>query len=289
MPTGYTAAVQDGADFQQFVWICARQFGAFILERDTPLGKTPKMHFEVENYYFEAVEKADKELAEFIALTAEGLKQLYNIEMDAVSEQRKTEAENREKTKLAYELVLDKAIKWEAPSSEHRGLKDFMIQQLTESIKFDCSDMGEYYKVVPYEEWSSEKKKSLKWKENYTKEDLEKQKTIVAGRNKWIADLIASVPYKGKKMTRPNQTHKLTVCFLVLTAILTGCDKHPLSTSQTGNSEIQVDKLFEHDGCSVYRFEDAGHNVYYTDCTSTAWSQNCGKNCQRPVEVKGTR
>lgn len=48
----------------------------------------------------------------------------------------------------------------------------------------------------------------------------------------------------------------------------------------------QVDKLFEVDGCRVYRFEDGGHSRYFTNCSgATQWHEGCGKNCTRPVNV----
>lgn len=32
------------------------------------------------------------------------------------------------------------------------------------------------------------------------------------------------------------------------------------------NNSYEVDYLFEHDGCKVYRFYDKGHFVYFTNC-----------------------
>ncbi len=38
------------------------------------------------------------------------------------------------------------------------------------------------------------------------------------------------------------------------------------------NKNYQVDYLFEHDGCKVYRFLDNGNYVYFTNCTGNVTS-----------------
>jgi hypothetical protein len=72
-----------------------------------------------------------------------------------------------------------------------------------------------------------------------------------------------------------------TVTLAVISLILLGCASDPVSVSSTNNKDIQVELLFVHDGCSVYRFMDDGHYVYYTVCdnsrSTTAWNENQGK------------
>lgn len=42
---------------------------------------------------------------------------------------------------------------------------------------------------------------------------------------------------------------------------------YPVSTQKPDNNRTyQVDYLFEHDGCKVYRFYDMGNYVYFTNC-----------------------
>jgi hypothetical protein len=57
----------------------------------------------------------------------------------------------------------------------------------------------------------------------------------------------------------------------------------PISTLVPDNNKTyQVDYLFEHDGCKVYRFQDNGHYVYFTNCTGeTASFRN--DSIQTPV------
>lgn len=43
--------------------------------------------------------------------------------------------------------------------------------------------------------------------------------------------------------------------------------RYPVSTEQPQNNRTyEVDYLFEHDGCKVYRFYDMGNYVYFTNC-----------------------
>ncbi len=75
--------------------------------------------------------------------------------------------------------------------------------------------------------------------------------------------------------------------------VLAGCGEKPVSTAQTDNAAIKVERLFDHDGCTVYRFNDAGPR-YFVKCrdgsTRTEWSESypCGKSmCRREVAVPG--
>jgi len=69
---------------------------------------------------------------------------------------------------------------------------------------------------------------------------------------------------------------------LVLFALfLNSCSiGRPISTLQpSNNGTYEVDYLFEHDGCKVYRFQDEGHWVYFTNCQGDVTSfQNDSTN-----------
>jgi hypothetical protein len=76
-----------------------------------------------------------------------------------------------------------------------------------------------------------------------------------------------------------------TVLAIIALTILAGCSK-PAETSTAVGVEFVVDKLFTHEGCTVYRFSDGGNKRYFTNCNgSMNWRESCGKNCTRPVDV----
>lgn len=65
--------------------------------------------------------------------------------------------------------------------------------------------------------------------------------------------------------------------FLVIVsgALLKSCltYRQPVETKvPINNTTYQVDYLFEHDGCKVYRFLDLGNYVYFTNCAGNVTS-----------------
>ena len=85
--------------------------------------------------------------------------------------------------------------------------------------------------------------------------------------------------------------HKLktTIAALCIALFITACGKQPIESTQTNNSNIQVDTLFEKDGCTIYRFLDAGTYRYFARCDTgqhkTMWTESCGKGCQRHIDI----
>ncbi|MDB5244545.1 MAG: hypothetical protein JWN18_415 [Parcubacteria group bacterium] len=74
---------------------------------------------------------------------------------------------------------------------------------------------------------------------------------------------------------------------------LAACEKAPLRTESSNNAQINVQLLFEHDGCKIYRFADNGYNLYFTKCdrgqSHVSWNQTMmvGKAVlTRPMEVQ---
>lgn len=82
---------------------------------------------------------------------------------------------------------------------------------------------------------------------------------------------------------------------LILIAILlsiAGCENQAVGTSDTSNRQIQVDNLFSHDGCTIYRFHDGGYLHYYAKCDNSAEVTNrysCGKSCTIEDSIRTDR
>lgn len=77
---------------------------------------------------------------------------------------------------------------------------------------------------------------------------------------------------------------------IILVVFIFGCAGDPELRSATENPDYSVDTLFTHDGCTVYRFDDAGKFRYFANCksgqTSTTWAESCGKNCISDVAIQ---
>lgn len=76
---------------------------------------------------------------------------------------------------------------------------------------------------------------------------------------------------------------------LMVLMTLAACERPAESTAPTTNNEYNVERLFTTDGCTVYRFHDNFTRYYFVKCDAgqhgTQWQENCGKNCNRSVEV----
>lgn len=61
---------------------------------------------------------------------------------------------------------------------------------------------------------------------------------------------------------------KLMVLILVHIGLHSCLITRPIERIPPANNKTyNVDYLFEHDGCKVYRFYDRGHYVYFTNCS----------------------
>jgi hypothetical protein len=73
-----------------------------------------------------------------------------------------------------------------------------------------------------------------------------------------------------------NLLNKLKMKLFILLAFcvtLIACDaikELPIETVDSrNNTTYKVSYLFEHDGCKVYRFEDKGNIVYFSNCNGS--------------------
>jgi len=192
MPTGYTDKIKDGITFEQFIMSCARAFGALIEMRDDPTDAKIPDEFKPSDYYIKELEKANAELVNFTHLSKLEIQEKANEEYkQAMIEYRRRKQENIDLFN-AYNSMLVQVENWNPPSSDHIELKNFMISQIRESIKFDC-----YEPDMPApktgETWAVEKLESIVWDiEYYTKENEEEIERI-NGRNKWVRQLRESI------------------------------------------------------------------------------------------------
>jgi hypothetical protein len=67
-------------------------------------------------------------------------------------------------------------------------------------------------------------------------------------------------------------------------ALVPACAAPGIEREPTQNGAVQLELLFTHGGCSVYRFHDGPSTVYYADCehsASTFHEVSCGRDCVR--------
>ena len=193
MPQGYTTDIYEGKNisFRDFALKCARAFGACIEQRDDDLNDKPKL-----------VEKTNDNHSLRKINEAKLWKKPTKAEFDAYVKKQTAycnkEIDEKNKLKASYLKMLDKAKAWTPPTEEHEGLKKFMIEQLTGSLDFDCSN--HYYEQelkklqhYTYKEYVKDMSDSNKRDIAYYTEQLKKENERVDNRNEWISALYKSL------------------------------------------------------------------------------------------------
>lgn len=197
MPTGYTAdVVENKASFEEFLWRCTRAMGAFFYMRDESLNA--KLRYpEPDTYYQKCLDEAKTALAEAEARTPEEWEKVYldDIAVRGNSDiqiEKSTLAENK-----ALSDMLAKVEAWVPPTSEHNGLKTFMIEQLKLSMSPPPSTS--YLKKIPtLEQFRADCFASLSWDIQYYTDHVEKARKRHRETVEWIDKLMESVPVPKK-------------------------------------------------------------------------------------------
>lgn len=198
MPTGYTCAVQDGkvSTLRDFALQCARGMGALIMMRDDPWdAPIPKQFLPQTSHYDEHIEAAKKILAELPNLEPYECDARAQAEFDAQMASHLKYASSRSLSKIRYLEMLGKVENWR-PVDGLTGLKDFMVEQLNESIKFDCPDSyrPERPKRLTGERWREQKLEEASRDLAYNSEEREEEIQRTESRNRWLKALWDSLP-----------------------------------------------------------------------------------------------
>lgn len=198
MPTGYTSDVQNGkiGSLRDFALQCARGMGALIVMRDDPWNAPiPKQFLPSTSYYDERIAAAQKLLAELPMLTADECNARAQAEFDAAMTEHLKYAGERSQSKIRYQEMLGKVEQWK-PADGLTGLKEFMIEQLNESIRFDCG--GNYRPEPPKrltgERWREQTLEKASHDLAYNSEEREKEIQRTDSRNRWLKALWDSLP-----------------------------------------------------------------------------------------------
>ncbi|MFC0771409.1 DUF4884 domain-containing protein [Terrimonas alba] len=78
---------------------------------------------------------------------------------------------------------------------------------------------------------------------------------------------------------------------VILLFLASGCvtqTRIPLREGKSQNNKTyNVDYLFEHEGCKVYRFYDRGNYVYFTNCRGETIVKTDSTEVRNTIKVKG--
>lgn len=198
MPTGYTAMLTEEKEieFSEFAMGCARAFGALIAMRDEPMSAEIPEEFEASDYNQKKWAEAAERLETFKTLTSADYEEQAKKKYEArVENYHKRLAEN-ERIKTRYANMLEKVREWEVPTSEHEGLKSFMIKQIQDSIKWDIC-VPEEPKMMTGAMWAEEEMTDILRDLKYHREQHEEEVKRTEARNLWVKQLRNSLKQRG--------------------------------------------------------------------------------------------
>jgi hypothetical protein len=191
MPTGYTAGVADGTikDFKTFALRCARNFGALVTMRDEPFDAEIPESFEPSSYYKEKLENSLNDFENFKKLTNEQIEEQcqksYEDELASYNEYKEKDLIQQQN----YENMLKKVKDWNPPTSEHQNMKKFMVEQLTESIRFDCGYSRQEPIKLSSKEWAEKEFNKINKDIEYYQKALAEEEARCRERTEWIKAL----------------------------------------------------------------------------------------------------
>lgn len=180
MPTGYTAPIYEGKDITLFEYAasCAHAFGAFIHQRDSGTDSTLTYPpYPDTSYYAEALEKAKADKFRWETYSEEDK---YVLWSEYYKEQLVSNAKRLSERAAMRSRYLDMIAQVESVDvpSKLANFKEFMLSQLTDSMKFDCpaeDRTDTYYTPREFAEWCADYDKKVVRDIEYYSRELAKE------------------------------------------------------------------------------------------------------------------
>ena len=203
MPTGYTAGILDGTieTFEQFAKTCMRAMGACAHLRDEPLSAPYKIR-KPGDYHSNEIKKAQQELSQLNNISDKDLIEKTRHELQESLNRYKTMKYERKKNRIKVIDMIKAVNAWNPPTSEHDGVKDFMLEQLKQTLEFDFSstwvdeeiDKSEMIlAMLNGKQIREEKQKKLEADLVYHKRELADETKRCNDANKWVKDFLESI------------------------------------------------------------------------------------------------
>ncbi len=200
MPTGYTYKVSDGTEpsFESFVLRCSRAFGACINQRDSS-DEFPNPNLKSTSlYYVDQMKESEEELNKLTNMSDDEIFELAFTEYTECEKEALKQLEVVRNQQTRYAEMLSAVNAWTPPSSEHTGLKTFMLEQLTTSMDADNGLEEYYHKVVlamvppsqaDISSIREQRMKAARKSYDYVKKHLDEDTILENERRQWIFDL----------------------------------------------------------------------------------------------------
>lgn len=201
MPTGLTSKIYDGTDvsLRGFALKCLTQLGAGHAasnygETELPLDHAPLL--KESDYHIKSLKRAEDNLAYWkgVKENKELLQNLYEEDCKRYHEEFLESEKRYNESKERYENMIKRVEEWDLPE-EYQSLKKLMLEQLRQSLTFDCSpefppEEGERPTI---EKWVDTRIEIAEWDVKYHTEQIEKEKEKVERVNKYMSGIYAEL------------------------------------------------------------------------------------------------
>ena len=197
MSTGYTLIIREkqNVTFREYALGCSQAFDDLIEMCDDSLDTQMQYEFHPRDYHSNELKRAQETLQKAKNMTLE--EATREAERDYKSALRSHNKAQQSNADLhgRYEAMLQKARNYQSPTKDHDNFKKFMVDQLEESLKFDCS----YSKVkAPQKQtpkqYQAQLIKQAKHDVAYHQKEWKEEVKHARKRTKWVQALMRSLP-----------------------------------------------------------------------------------------------
>lgn len=161
MPSFYTATIGEGATFKDFFLRCSR---AFIHDEGDPIAARRR---DVK-YHEEKTLASARRLVDFLYSSQADRQGQFQQHIESTRKVNEEIRATRENAKIKYEAMLAQVNAWEPPIPEMDSLKEFMQNQINQSIEHDCAEHCTDT-AFTFEEWAD-------WQISSAQRDIEYHK-----------------------------------------------------------------------------------------------------------------
>lgn len=136
---------ENNLPLDKFIMLCTRAFGACQRMRDDPLDVSVPEKITPDPFHLNSMKNLEKELKKLKSLSEKAsiIWAEKEINKKIKSHKKYKKKDSCTKKLKCFNDMLEKVIAWKPPSEDHIELKNFAINQLEQSIKFD--DHDSYY------------------------------------------------------------------------------------------------------------------------------------------------
>jgi len=177
------------------------------MQRDDAAKDPPKLR-EESPFYAENLAKAQARAVELTQMSLSDAQAAATEEYDRLCREHAEYEGARTETRNRYNAMLSAVIAWQPPTPDHQGLKDLMVQQLTDSRQFDCDYSSAYPVPRSAEKYLAEEREKARLGCDLAAQSLGEEKERVAKANAWITALYESLPADSTPTRQDSQRHQ---------------------------------------------------------------------------------